>query len=187
MALPGSGTISANMINAEVPGRSATANAPLSGTSSTPQTGSLVKLYATASPPVNQSAPHSYSEFYGRSFVSTTSYSSSTMGVFNQACNFNGFNPCCTQTYYHDGSGSLPAAGDICTSDAAGTTPLVFAFRPPYMGKSENVQSSAIMINMLGRSTAFALNGSTNNRHSRASIFFILKYSRRENEVKKFQ
>jgi hypothetical protein len=124
MALPGSGTISANMINAEVPGRSATANAPLSGTSSTPQTGSLVKLYATASPPVNQSAPHSYSEFYGRSFVSTTSYSSSTMGVFNQACNFNGFNPCCTQTYYHDGSGSLPAAGDICTSDAAGTTPL---------------------------------------------------------------
>jgi hypothetical protein len=46
------------------------------------------------------------------------------MGVFNQACNFNGFNPCCTQTYYHDGSGSLPAAGDICTSDAAGTTPL---------------------------------------------------------------
>jgi hypothetical protein len=124
MALPGSGTISANMINAEVPGRSATANAPLSGTSSTPQTGSLVKLYATASPPVNQSAPHSYSEFYGRSFVSTTSYSSSTMGVFNQACNFNWFNPCCTQTYYHDGSGSLPAAGDICTSDAAGTTPL---------------------------------------------------------------
>jgi len=124
MALPGSGTISANMINAEVPGRSATANAPLSGGSSTPQTGSLVKLYATASPPVNQSAPHSYSEFYGRSFVSTTSYSSSTMGVFNQACNFNGFNPCCTQTYYHDGSGSLPAAGDICTSDAAGTTPL---------------------------------------------------------------
>ena len=124
MALPGSGTISANMINAEVPGRSATANAPLSGGSSTPQTGSLVKLYATASPPVNQSAPHAYSEFYGRSFVSLTSYSSSTMGVFNQACNFNGFNPCCTQTYYHDGSGSLPAAGDICTSDAAGTTPL---------------------------------------------------------------
>ena len=124
MALPGSGTISANMINAEVPGRSATANAPLSGTSSTPQTGSLVKLYATASPPVNQVAPHAYSEFYGRSFVSTTAFSSSTMGVFNQACNFNGFNPCCTQTYYHDGSGSLPAAGDICTSDAAGTTPL---------------------------------------------------------------
>ena len=124
MALPSSGTISANMINAEVPGRSATANAPLSGTSSTPQAGSLVKLYATASPPVNQSAPHSYSEFYGRSFVSLTSYSSSTVGVFNQACNFNGFNPCCTQTYYHDGSGSLPAAGDICTSDAAGTTPL---------------------------------------------------------------
>ncbi len=128
MALPGSGTISANMINAEVPGRSATANAPLSGTSSTPQTGSLVKLYATASPPVNQVAPHSYSEFYGRSFVSLTSYSSSTMGVFNQACPFNGFNPCCTQTYYHNGSGSTPTAGDICYSDSAGTNVLAAGY-----------------------------------------------------------
>ena len=52
MGLPTSGTISANMINDEVPGRSATANAPLSGTSSTPQAGSLVKLYQTATPPV---------------------------------------------------------------------------------------------------------------------------------------
>ena len=125
MALPGSGTISANMINAEVPGRSATANAPLSGTSSTPQAGSLVKLYLTATPPVNQIAPHAYSEFYGRSFVSTTSYSSSTMGVFNQACPFNGSNPGLSQTYYHDGSGALPAAGDFCYSNSAGTTPLL--------------------------------------------------------------
>ena len=128
MALPGSGTISANMINAEVPGRSATANAPLSGGSSTPQTGSLVKLYATASPPVNQSAPHAYSEFYGRSFVSLTSYSSSTMGVFNQACSFNGFNPCCTQTYYHDGSGSTPPAGDTWYSESAGTNVLAAGY-----------------------------------------------------------
>jgi len=128
MGLPSSGTISANMINAEVPGRSATANAPLSGTSSTPQAGSLVKLYQTATPPVNQVAPHAYSEFYGRSFVSTTSFSSSSKGVFNQACAFNGFNPCCTQTYYHNGSGSLPAAGDKCTSDAAGNTVLLAGY-----------------------------------------------------------
>ena len=125
MGLPTSGTISANMINDEVPGRSATANAPLSGTSSTPQAGSLVKLYQTATPPVNQVAPHAYSEFYGRSFVSTTSYSSSSMGVFNQACAFNGSNPCCTQTYYHNGSGTLPTAGDTCYSDAAATSPLL--------------------------------------------------------------
>ena len=124
MALPQPGNpISANMINVEASRAGNTANTKLAG-ASTPQAGSLVKIYATASPPVNQSAPHAFSEFYGRSFVSLTSYSSSTMGVFNQACNFNGFNPCCTQTYYHDGSGSLPAAGDICTSDSAGTTPL---------------------------------------------------------------
>ena len=128
MGLPTSGTISANMINDEVPGRSATANAPLSGTSSTPQAGSLVKLYATASPPVNQSAPHAYSEFYGRSFPTTTAYSSSVMGVFNQACPFNGSNPGLTQTYYHNGSGSLPAAGDKCTSDSAGNTVLLAGY-----------------------------------------------------------
>ena len=128
MALPTSGTISANMINDEVPGRSATANAPLSGTSSAPQTGSLVKLYATASPPVNQVAPHAYSEFYGRSFSTTTAYASSFNGVFNQACPFNGSNPGLTQTYFHNGSGSLPAAGDKCTSDSAGNTVLLAGY-----------------------------------------------------------
>ena len=128
MGLPTSGTISANMINDEVPGRSATANAPLSGTSSTPQTGSLVKLYATASPPVNQVAPHAYSEFYGRSFPTTTSYSSSVMGVFNQACPFNGSNPGLSQTYYHDGSGTLPSQGDVCYSNSAGTTVLLAGY-----------------------------------------------------------
>ena len=44
MALPGPGnSISANQINVEA-NRSGTANAPLSGTSSTPQAGSLVKI-----------------------------------------------------------------------------------------------------------------------------------------------
>jgi len=128
MALPSSGTISANMINAEVPGRSATANAPLSGTSSTPQAGSLVKLYQTANPPVNQSAPHAYSEFYGRSFPTTTAYSSSQMGVFLANCNFNGnLNPL-NQTYYHNGSGQYPTAGDICYSDSAGTSVLAAGY-----------------------------------------------------------
>ena len=69
MALPSSGAISASMINTE----SATVStnvAPLSGTSSTPQNDSLVKRYDTATPtPVNQNAPHAYSEFYGKSFT----------------------------------------------------------------------------------------------------------------------
>lgn len=127
MALPSSGTISANMINVEASRVGTTANTKLAG-ASTPAAGSLVKIYATASPPVNQVAPHKFSEFYGRSFPTTTAYSSSTMGVFNQACPFNGFNPCCTQTYYHNGSGSLPAAGDKCTSDSAGNTVLLAGY-----------------------------------------------------------
>ena len=70
MALPIGGTISASMINTESATVS-TNNAPLSGNSSTPQAGSLVKRYDDATPtPVNQVAPHAYSEFYGKSFTS---------------------------------------------------------------------------------------------------------------------
>ena len=71
MALPSSGNpISASMINTESATVSTT-NAPLSGTSSTPQNDSLVKRYDDATPtPVDQNAPHAYSEFYGKSFTS---------------------------------------------------------------------------------------------------------------------
>tara|TARA_R110002020_G_scaffold135828_1_gene303261 strand:+ start:1268 stop:1729 length:462 start_codon:yes stop_codon:yes gene_type:complete len=65
MALPSSGEIKASQINTEA-GRSSSAEAPLSGSSSTPQAGSLVKIYEDAG--VNQAAPHSYSEFYGIAF-----------------------------------------------------------------------------------------------------------------------
>ena len=69
MGLPSSGTISASMINTESATVSTT-NAPLSGSSSTPQTGSLVLRYDDATPtPVDQNAPHAYSEFYGKSFT----------------------------------------------------------------------------------------------------------------------
>ena len=128
MALPQPGNpISANMINVEASRAGTTANTKLAG-ASTPAAGSLVKIYAVASPPVNQVAPHKFSEFYGRSFPTTTAYSSSVMGVFNQACPFNGSNPGLTQTYYHNGSGSLPAAGDKCTSDSAGNTVLLAGY-----------------------------------------------------------
>jgi len=70
MGLPSSGTISASMINTESATVSTT-NAPLSGSSSTPQDDSLVKRYDDATPtPVDQNAPHAYSEFYGKSFTS---------------------------------------------------------------------------------------------------------------------
>ena len=69
MALPAPGnSISANQINVEAT-RSGTANAPLSGTSSTPQAGSLVKIYEAAG--VTQDAPHPYSEFYSKSYVNS--------------------------------------------------------------------------------------------------------------------
>ena len=128
MALPQPGNpISANMINVEASRAGTTANTKLAG-ASTPQAGSLVKIYQTANPPVNQSAPHAYSEFYGRSFPTTTSYSSSQMGVFLANCNFNGnLNPL-NQTYYHNGSGQYPTAGDICYSDSAGTSVLAAGY-----------------------------------------------------------
>jgi hypothetical protein len=128
MALPSSGnSISASQINAEGE-RSSTANAPLSGTSSTPQNGSLVKLFAPPNSDVNQSAPHAYSEFYGKSFSTLTSYSSSDMGVFLENCPFNGALHPLNQTYYHDGTGSTPTAGDICYSDSAGTNVLAAGY-----------------------------------------------------------
>ena len=55
---------------------------------------------------------------------SVNPYLSSTMGVFNQACNFNGSNPGLTQTYYHDGAGSLPAQGDTVYSNSGGSIVL---------------------------------------------------------------
>ena len=70
MALPSSGPISACMINVEA-GLTSTTCAFLSGPTSTPATDSMVKLYENATPtPVNQTAPHAYSEFYGKTFVS---------------------------------------------------------------------------------------------------------------------
>ena len=58
MALPQPGNpISANMINVEASRAGTTANTKLAG-ASTPAAGSLVKIYAVASPPVNQVAPH---------------------------------------------------------------------------------------------------------------------------------
>ncbi len=60
--------------------------------------------------------------------ASTTSYSSSTVSVFNGVCPFDGSNPPANQTYYHDGSGTLPSAGDTCYSDSGGTTTLASGY-----------------------------------------------------------
>ena len=120
MALPGPGnSISANQINVEAT-RSGTANAPLSGTSSTPQAGSLVKIYEAAGVP--QEAPHAYSEFYSKSYAQT-------IGPINAGGRFtvNSFQVCqssdTTQYWYQGTAGTLPGVGDKCydTSTVPGT------------------------------------------------------------------
>src|SRR5210317_1616735 len=57
-----------------------------------------------------------------------TSYSSSVMGVFNATCPVNGSVNTLNQTYYHDGSGTYPTAGDTCYSDSAGNNPLAAGY-----------------------------------------------------------
>ena len=113
MALPSSGEIKASQINTEA-GRSSSAEAPLSGNSATPQAGSLVKIYEGAG--VNQSAPHSYSEFYGKTFVgSRTLLNVFTYGTSN------------SNTYYYDdsiGDAVNLSSGDVIYTDAGLTTIL---------------------------------------------------------------
>jgi len=117
MALPSSGEIKASQINTEA-GRSSNAEAPLSGSSSTPQAGSLVKLYENAG--VDQSAPHSYSEFYGAAFAVEMP------GVYQGET---GRDPVFVEyTYYLDPSEAATTQdinnGDTIYTDSALTTPV---------------------------------------------------------------
>tara|TARA_R110000822_G_C15193762_1_gene481652 strand:+ start:154 stop:903 length:750 start_codon:yes stop_codon:yes gene_type:complete len=132
MTLPAPGnSISANQINVEAE-RSGTSNAPLSGSSSTPQAGSLVKIYSSPNSDVNQVAPHKYSEFYSKTFTPTGTAFQMTnvtqgVGSFNpaQVCkeisDYGGF----YTTFYHNGSGALPVAGDNIYTDEDLDNPYV--------------------------------------------------------------
>ena len=83
MALPSSGPISACMINVEA-GLTSTTCAFLSGPTATPATDSMVKLYENASPsPVGQTAPHAYSEFYGKTFAGATNFPADMVNGYN--------------------------------------------------------------------------------------------------------
>lgn len=57
-----------------------------------------------------------------------TAYTSSDMGVFNETCPIGGGVHTLNQTYYHDGSGTYPTAGDTCYSDSAGSNPLAAGY-----------------------------------------------------------
>lgn len=49
-----------------------------------------------------------------------TSFASTIIGNFNSVCGDTTFN----QTFYHNGPGTIPVAGELVYSDSAGTTPL---------------------------------------------------------------
>lgn len=59
---------------------------------------------------------------------SLTSYTSSDMGVFNETCPIDGSVHTLNQTYYHDGTGTYPTAGDQCYSDSAGNNYLAAGY-----------------------------------------------------------
>ena len=65
--------------------------------------------------------PYKFSDWYGydKDCAALTSFSSSTGTVFSGVCALN-----LNQTYYHDGSGATPVAGDTVYSDSAGGNPL---------------------------------------------------------------
>ena len=73
--------------------------------------------------------PYRMSDWYGydKDCTSLTSFSMTNAafamtGSANSACNY--LNGLTTYTYYHNGSGLLPVAGDTCYSDSAGNTPV---------------------------------------------------------------
>ena len=105
MALPTSGPISGSQIATElgITGLAAT-NLSLGG------------LISSSS--LSNTNPDQYSEFYGYSNVTLTSYLGSTFQ--------NGNKFICTQTqnitFYHDGSGTFPTIGDTIYTDSGGTT-----------------------------------------------------------------
>lgn len=96
MALQSSGSISISEIKAEL--------------------GSASNSLRTLSAAAGKSAPDGMQEFYGYSSVS--SFSSSTGGNLGSVCALS-----IGSTYYHNGSGTYPAAGDTVYSDS-GTTVL---------------------------------------------------------------
>lgn len=65
--------------------------------------------------------PYSFTCWYGydQDYASTTSFSSSTVSNFSGVCL-----AIANQTYYHNGSNTLPVANDTVYSNSAGTNTL---------------------------------------------------------------
>ena len=126
MALPSSGEISIADIRTEISSAS----------------GSLRTLSNLA----GKSSPDAMSEFHGYSHL--TAFSSSSASTFNQVCPFDGSNISANQTYYHDGSGTSPAAGDTCYSNVSGTNTLAQGYY--YIGGTGSGNRKYIELNSSG-------------------------------------
>ena len=109
MALPSSGPISGSQIWNEVNGSITDPPPPLS----------LGGMIASSS--LSNTDPDQYSEFYGYSGATLTSYVAS---AFQSGTKF-----ICTQTqnvtFYHNGSNTWPGVGDTVYTNSGGTTPGV--------------------------------------------------------------
>tara|TARA_R110000744_G_scaffold141617_1_gene253080 strand:- start:54 stop:476 length:423 start_codon:yes stop_codon:yes gene_type:complete len=106
MALPSSGPISGSQIWNEVNGSITDPPPPLS----------LGGMIASSS--LSNTNPDQYSEFYGYSNVTLTSY---TGGAFQTGTKFI-CNSTLNVTYYHDGAGTMPTTGDTIYTNSGGTT-----------------------------------------------------------------
>tara|TARA_R110000744_G_scaffold280957_1_gene392970 strand:- start:12 stop:317 length:306 start_codon:yes stop_codon:yes gene_type:complete len=65
--------------------------------------------------------PYKFSDWYGydKDCAALTSFTSSSGTVFSGVCS-----TILSETYYHNGSGATPVAGDTVYSDSAGGNPL---------------------------------------------------------------
>lgn len=158
MALPSSGPLSASMIMVEA-GQSADAVAFLSGPTSTPAAGSMVKLYENAAKtPVDQNAPHAYSEFYGKTFVSGGGSLTAFMGKLGVNASICSDSP--LTFLYHDGSGNVPQTGDIIYTDSSGGSSNIVASL--YVGW-DGTNFPATTVNRIGLTNSSGVLGNSVN------------------------
>jgi len=155
MALPNAyAPLSASMIMVEA-GQSADAVAFLSGPTSTPAAGSMVKLYDSATKtPVNQNAPHAYSEFYSKTFVSGGGSLTAFMGKSGTSTSICGDS---TLTFlWHDGSGNVPQNGDIIYDNSSGGSSNIVA--SVYVGW-DNTNVPSTTVNRIGQTNSSGVLG----------------------------
>jgi hypothetical protein len=132
MACPSSGTISMLGIFSEkneddysaanLDGENTLSLRGFSSNSHNDSSGGNININSSSSNKPDGNTPHNMSEFhsYDHDATSLTSFSSASGTTNSKAFCSQSID----QTYYHDGSGTLPAVNDNVYSDSAGSSPL---------------------------------------------------------------